>query len=99
VFRGNCEGDEPVRAQEEEHRVGKSIEGQVCPVLQGGAGLDPQEGEAAARVLPQEGPLIWDVAVVGGGLHRLCQPGCGRVDLRGGAKYSEGRQTALVGQK
>jgi len=41
MLRGNWEGGEPVRAQQESHRVRDRIWREVGPVLGGGAGLKP----------------------------------------------------------
>ena len=44
VLGGDREGDKPIGAQEEQHRVGESVEGEVGPVLRGRSRLDPWEG-------------------------------------------------------
>ena len=50
VLGGDWEGVKPVVAQKEKHRVGEGVVGQVGPVLGGGSGLGPREGQAAACI-------------------------------------------------
>ena len=58
VLGGDWEGTEPVRAQEEPHRVGEGVEGEVGPVLQRRSCLEPRGGEAAARVPSAQDPVV-----------------------------------------
>ena len=50
VLGGDREGVKPIGAQEEEHRGGEIVEGEVGPVLRGPPRLDPWEGQTTARV-------------------------------------------------
>jgi len=50
--------------------VGEGVQGQVCPVLGGGARVDPWEGEATTRVSCQESPVIRGMTVEGGRVRR-----------------------------
>jgi len=58
VLGGDWEGTEPVRAQEEQHRVGEGVEGDVGPVLRRRSYLEPREGEAAARVTRTQDTVV-----------------------------------------
>ena len=50
VLGGDWEGFKPIGAQEEQHRVGQSVKGEVSPILRGPCRLDPWEGQTTARV-------------------------------------------------
>ena len=53
----------------------EGIQWEVGPILRGRPWLEPREGQAAARVLCGEGPMVRGVAVEGGCLHRRGKAG------------------------
>ena len=77
----------------------EGIQGEVGPILQGRPWLEPRDGQAAARVLCGEGPMVRGVAVEGGRLHRRGKAGRSGVNFRGGAKYPEGGEATFVPQE
>ena len=63
VLGGDRERGVAVRAKEKKHRVGKGVEREVSPVFGRCSGLEPREGQAAARIPCAQGPMAWGVAV------------------------------------
>ena len=59
MLGGDGKGTEPVRAQEKHHGVWEGVEGEVGTLLRGRSCLEPQEGEAAARVPRAQDPVVW----------------------------------------
>ena len=59
VLVGDREGTEPVRAQEEQHRVWEGIVGEVGPVLCGRPRLEPREGKAATCIPRAQDAVVW----------------------------------------
>jgi len=50
VLGSDGEGGEAVGAEEEKHRVGEGIQGEVGPILEGGSSLAPGERQPGPRV-------------------------------------------------
>ena len=71
----------------------------MCPTLREGARREPWQREGGARVLNQERPLIWGMAVEGGRLDCGGLAGRGGVDHRRREKHAEVHQSFLVGKE
>jgi len=63
VLGGYREGFESARPQDKKHGMREGVKGEVGPVLRGRPWLEPREGQAAARILCGERPMIRGVAV------------------------------------
>jgi len=69
------------------------------PVLRGRPGLEPREGQAAARILRGERTVIRGVSVQGGRLDRGREAGRCRVNLRWRAENPEGGESTFIPQE
>jgi len=99
VLGGDWEGGVAIRAEEKQHRVGESVQGEVGPIRSSGSWPVPAEGQPGSRVTAVEDSVVGSVPVLRRRVLGGRKPSSGRVNLRWRTHYPQAGQAVFVCEK